>query len=276
MRVSGEGKFGIIIGLVSIAGAGAIMLAPDRPWIGWGLIAISLIGLTVLIYHHFEERLGRSRTLAILLMIFGGMAFFGGAIWLGITNDRQSAANNPNSFSPLDRTVLLSCQWARIPDVIPANGFYEIPIYLGTGMLGGTITSSQRPGERIFRSDNTEEPSFAYMCKFINYGTAPVLNVEADLTLTIHAVTKVEDGTASGEIIETHVLTTPRTNLGIGDHAEFEFYVRNWSEYYAELILPPTARCQAVGSDQWQTVRLIPTESGRFALRPFVRRQPPS
>jgi hypothetical protein len=250
MRVSGEGKFGILIGLVSIAGAGAIVLAPDRPWIGWGLIAISLIGSIVLIYHHFEERLGRNRALAILLMIFGGMAFFVGAIWLGITNDRQSAANNPNSFSPLDRTVLLSCQWARIPNVIPANGFYEIPIpRLGTiGTLGGIITSSQHPGEIILRYDNTDEPSFAYMCKFINYGTAPVLNVEADFTLTIHAVTKVEDGTASGEIIETHVLTTPRTNLGIGDHAEFEFYVRNWSEYYAEIILPPTARCQAVGS----------------------------
>ena len=32
MRISGEGKFGILIGLVSIAGAGLIMLAPDRPW----------------------------------------------------------------------------------------------------------------------------------------------------------------------------------------------------------------------------------------------------
>jgi hypothetical protein len=233
------------------------------------------------VYFVLVHTIKEDRAMPISFMVIGGVLFFSGAIWLGLINERGSVANNSNPettprLSPLDRTILLSCEWARFPAIIPANGFYEIPIVLGTGMLGGMLTSSLHPGERIPHSADAAEPSYAYVCKFINYGTAPVLGVEANLTLNIHAVTKVEHGTESGEIIETHIIATPRANLGIGDRSEFEFYVRNWSEYYAEIVLPPTARCQAVGSDQWQTVRLIPWESQRFALRPFERRQPPS
>ena len=100
MRISGEGKFGILIGLVSMAGAGLIMLAPDRPWIGWGLVAIALVGAIVLLFHHLYESLGRRRALAAMLMIFGGITFFAGAIWYGLETEKKVGSGHEAITTP--------------------------------------------------------------------------------------------------------------------------------------------------------------------------------
>jgi predicted membrane channel-forming protein YqfA (hemolysin III family) len=89
MRISGEGKFGILVGLMAMAGTGALGVAPSYPWIGWCLISIAVIGFVVLVYHHFAETLGGRRTLAILLMVVGGVCFFAGAVWYGLETEKR-------------------------------------------------------------------------------------------------------------------------------------------------------------------------------------------
>ncbi|MFZ0766819.1 hypothetical protein [Bradyrhizobium sp.] len=56
MQFSLEGKTGILLALVGLAGGGAIMIAPDKLWIGWGLITIAALGSVGLGFHHFGRR----------------------------------------------------------------------------------------------------------------------------------------------------------------------------------------------------------------------------
>ncbi|WP_316227755.1 hypothetical protein [Bradyrhizobium sp. SZCCHNR3015] len=56
MSVSFEGKLGILLGLLSLAGAGAIMIAPEKLWIGWSLIVLAAAGAIALGFHHLGRR----------------------------------------------------------------------------------------------------------------------------------------------------------------------------------------------------------------------------
>ncbi len=53
MQISTEGTIGIALGLVGLAGAGAIMVFPQDIEIGWCLIAVAVIGAIWLAIAHF-------------------------------------------------------------------------------------------------------------------------------------------------------------------------------------------------------------------------------
>ncbi len=69
MQISLEGKIGIWLALVGLAGAGAIMIAPEKLWIGWGLISLAALGSTVLGFHHFGRRF------AFIFVVIGVLRF---------------------------------------------------------------------------------------------------------------------------------------------------------------------------------------------------------
>lgn len=127
------------------------------------------------------------------------------------------------------------------------------------------------PGSPIVQGIK-DGPSYTYLCRFTNFGSTPVLNVEADLTVNIRDVIKDEKGMHSGDVLASHVVATPRTNLSAGDKNTFDFYVRNYSDKWAEVMIPKVARVQALGSTSWQTVQLIPPVLGGFGLTPFERK----
>jgi hypothetical protein len=56
MQITFEGKISIFLTLLGLAGAGAVMIFPERIWIGWLLIASAAIGLVWLGFHHFDRR----------------------------------------------------------------------------------------------------------------------------------------------------------------------------------------------------------------------------
>lgn len=56
MQFSLEGKTGTLLALVGLAGGGAIMIAPEKLWIGWGLITVAAVGALALGFHHFGRR----------------------------------------------------------------------------------------------------------------------------------------------------------------------------------------------------------------------------
>ena len=68
MQISLEGKLGLLLGLVALAGAGAMMIAPEKLWIGWALIALAGAGGVGLGFHHFGLKFA-----AIFLVV--------GALW---------------------------------------------------------------------------------------------------------------------------------------------------------------------------------------------------
>jgi hypothetical protein len=65
MQISAEGKIGIALGLVGLAGAGAMMVFPQDIEIGWVLIAIAVIGFIWLAINHlcFPKRSKEASTL---------------------------------------------------------------------------------------------------------------------------------------------------------------------------------------------------------------------
>ena len=54
MRISPEGKLGLLLALIGLAGAGAIMIAPEHTVIGWLLIVIAVVGGIALTWHHYR------------------------------------------------------------------------------------------------------------------------------------------------------------------------------------------------------------------------------
>src|ERR1700693_1544003 len=56
MQFSPEGKIGIFLGLVGLAGGGAIMIAPEKLWIGWTLVGLACAGGVGLGFHHFGRK----------------------------------------------------------------------------------------------------------------------------------------------------------------------------------------------------------------------------
>jgi hypothetical protein len=145
-----------------------------------------------------------------------------------------------------NQTILLECEWAQLPELVPRYGVRELEL-VGGEMAGAFVFSSLPPGAKAIWGGK-DAPRYAYLCQFTNFGTKPVLNVEADLTVNFREVIIGENGTSSGEIISTHEFTTARANLGTGDNGIWGFYVRNYSDRYAEVLLPKTA---SVPSLKW-------------------------
>lgn len=56
MQITAEGKLGLCLGLIALAGAGAMMVAPDKLWIGWTLIALAGLGGIGLGFHHLGPK----------------------------------------------------------------------------------------------------------------------------------------------------------------------------------------------------------------------------
>jgi hypothetical protein len=84
MRISLEGKLGILLALIFGFGAGAIIVFPDKVWIGWALMGISALGSVVLGIHHFyelfnnrEDSRRKRRMIAFIGMVICGVSFLG-------------------------------------------------------------------------------------------------------------------------------------------------------------------------------------------------------
>ena len=82
MRISPEGKIGIGLTLVGLAGAGAIVVAP-APWaaaIGWGMIALAGLGSILLAGHHFGQH-SKRRMIPLIGLVASGGAFLFFVAW---------------------------------------------------------------------------------------------------------------------------------------------------------------------------------------------------
>src|SRR5229473_7615666 len=86
VAISTEGKFSIALGLLALGGGGAVWVAPDHTEIGWGMVAVAVLGGIALAVYHFSEMLRRSwtpsaktRMIALLGMIICGVGLIASA-----------------------------------------------------------------------------------------------------------------------------------------------------------------------------------------------------
>lgn len=123
MQITDEGRIGIVLGLIGLAGAGAIMVAPEQLWIGWGLIALALLGFLGLLYHHWLASGKNRRVAAVLLaslgtalIVFGGIIGFVGALQM----DAQGHASADGNLSKAQR-ILMARRWLALANDINAD-----------------------------------------------------------------------------------------------------------------------------------------------------------
>jgi hypothetical protein len=204
----------------------------------------------------------KSKMISILGMLVSGVVFLGFAcvyFW-----------PRPDQGNSLDQTILFECRLSGLPGIMPEMPFYEIQLVGQEDADAGFLSFGQQPGEKLPWSDF--DPKRGCMCKFTNFGSMPVFNVEVDIKIQYLESVKQENGTRSGDLIFEKTLTSPRLNLGTGDKNIAQLLYINRSPYYVRAVMFPTsARIQPLGVDQWQTVKLIPPAMplSIFSLTPF-------
>jgi hypothetical protein len=167
-----------------------------------------------------------------------------------------------------DPRILFECHFSPLPDVMPDAPFYQMQL-LGQKYDGGFGTFGQNPGEKL--PWGNIEPKAGIMCKLTNYGASPVLNVQMDLPVEYRKAVKQGNGPGSGDIVLQQTLPTPSVNIDVGNRNMALLLYINRSPYFVSATMPTTARLQQLGSDEWQTVNLIPPHPGQsmFFLWPF-------
>lgn len=84
--ISFEGKWGIALGLIALAGGGVAFIRPDFPMFGWGLVTLAALGDGALAIHHVAiPPKGQSRTFgrwfAALVIAMPALVFSGWSVW---------------------------------------------------------------------------------------------------------------------------------------------------------------------------------------------------
>jgi len=87
MQISLEGKLGLGLGLIAMAGAGAMEVAPDKLWLGWSLITTAAIGSVALGFQHFKSRF-------FIVLLAAGVLWFDGWFYSDVL-DVATPASQP-------------------------------------------------------------------------------------------------------------------------------------------------------------------------------------
>ena len=220
----------------------AMMAAPEYFHLGpiasgllfWGGIAIFLLTIIVVVVLSLHDEKKRKTVLGpIILMSLSAFGLCIGAAWYFWP--KQEAVDAANI---LDQTVQLTCEWSQLPTIAPQHKLYELELVSGNNSGGAFISFYHQPGSPI-NMINKDAPSYAYRCRFNNFGATSIINMTAKFELHFRKVERSETGTRSGEAIESYKLTTPPISLAGG--RIFDFYVRNYSTLYADM-----------GSDRWK------------------------
>jgi hypothetical protein len=141
MQISAEGRIGIWLALIGLAGAGATIVAPDHTEIGWLLIATALIGGALLAGHHFANPKRRRRKMvAIIGMVVCALGLLGfGTMYLLSRAPLVAASTHPSEV-PKDPRLSIGCYQEILPKTIPADEsiqvlqLFPLPIENGAGL----------------------------------------------------------------------------------------------------------------------------------------------
>src|SRR2546425_7343191 len=121
MPISLEGKIGISLALLALGGAGAVMVAPEQLWIGWGMIGIATVGGVALAMHHFERTI---RGASVLVLIGTGMIISGGIIGMvgALKMDALPARTDLRKKTGIEPPKLLDLFKADFPALLKLEG----------------------------------------------------------------------------------------------------------------------------------------------------------
>jgi hypothetical protein len=271
MRISTEGKFGLWLGVIGLAGAGALVVAP-APIIaitGWALIGIAALGAIGLVYHHLCERIGltwkpghRLKMTALAGMIISGCCLVGfSLIYFGLS--RIIASADPRaSVDSLDRTIALSCNDSARPTRYRDDRLLYVteivdPPTDGLPAIYSIHSTAFPQGNREINWEKEPTPTQFFKCTVLNYGTTNVFRASFEFTVSWLSLVKTSTGIRNGHEINTTVVTSPSFDLGAMNRSEDYFYICNRSQYFAKISIPEVITLYTAESEVPRTVKAI-------------------
>lgn len=229
---------------------------------------LAIATITLLMWPTLHRRFGMSIPLALILVC--GIGIIAGGAWYGIDRLRghNRTATQPEGIkNPLDNIIQVDCRTSKWPELVPSYPFYDFQL-MASQTDGGYGSTISPPGSKY---DLGGDPvNLGTVCRLTNFGSSAILNVETEFTISYREAVKVENGTRSGDVVLAKVIKAPRVNLGTGDRNIAEFFFRNRSDYWVSIAPPMNARVQAVGSDELQTVRLVPSQNIQLGIMPSI------
>jgi hypothetical protein len=171
MRISGEGKVGILLALLALAGGGALAVAhgPLVIVIGWVLIAVALIGGCLLAHNHFERR----RVLPLIGMIVSVAVFVGFAAWDFWPQEPNPAAPSRPKNPPLLHPVQhMADAPAPAPAPMPSHSPKVItttttPVHLpGPPLPASVQPASAAPASAEAQTPTSQQTQPIYLTRF--------------------------------------------------------------------------------------------------------------
>jgi len=258
-----SGAFSAFIGLV---GTGVAMAYPEQKW--FGLVTIAIAVLSFIFNIRIEgnqvkldgQWVRRKHMLLIVGMIVGATLFLGCTI----------AFFFKPKGDPLDETILVECEWGKLPNVIPPEGVIYLmqineplaPQTIGLGKIPG------KPGDK-YNSWIVKE-NMAYRCRIKNYGEKPVFHLGMTFAVDYKAVVKHQNGGGGSRESTGQKAEYPIVIPDIPTGGTLDFYAYNVSTLYALITVPTTATLKQLGSDDWHTVKLRVVVNGAFFLQPHI------
>jgi hypothetical protein len=180
MQISLEGKIGIWLALAGLAGAGAIMIAPEKLWIGWSLISLAALGSTALGFHHFGRRF------AFIFVVTG-------VLWF----DYWYYSNVLNGTSPPPQAQQTPTETQPVPPVSAAPSNPK-PKLLSTYQKMIIVCDKPKPEKGLSKKERQEKlDQYVDLMKKVFGYTVKAKTTEDEITLDVTPDKPLGDPTAS-------------------------------------------------------------------------------
>jgi len=258
----------------------AVLLALLSAWVDMLVVRyiLALAAATLFLWPSLHRRFGM--TPAVTAMLVCVVGFLCAGAWHVITTYFLTSGGNSEAAiakNPLDHTILVECRWAEVPAVVSDN-LYVLNLANNSGD-GAPVSMSGVVGTAIEWVKRESQHWAA--CHITNYGTSPIIEIEADFSVNYQeSISQENSGVKSGKIIASKTVHNPPARLGssTSDRSTFTFYLWNYSPHHVVVLMPETARVKLAGSNEVRIVQLIrPAETGRslVSLWPRIPKEMP-
>jgi hypothetical protein len=248
MAISTEGKLGIAVGLIALAGGGAVVVAPAPTVtiIGWAMIGTSLVGGILLVDHHFA----RKRMVPLIGMIVcavGSVAFAGWYFW---PKKNVAAA----TFENIAGSLFIECSMMTpLASIFPQEGQLLVVNISRQEIEKNKINFVPdqlvgKPGDMIRPLKQTFPPIVGSRCEVINDTGGPLLDV------AIPFAVQFEKDNNNAQYYTSRNLLIPRLDSGSGN--KFVIYFRSQSIQFVDLRMPKTAYARTLDENTRREIQV--------------------
>jgi len=183
--------------------------------------------------------------------------------------------NSSVAGNPLDDQISLSCETSERPTNYRNHGdlhTYELgapPTYWGMPFPAAGADTWLSSGEGPINWAGMRTASFS-KCTISNYSNSAILNAVVVIPAWYSLPIKTKNGFTTGSFITGRFVISPFLNLDpvTSPNNTDYFYIENDTKYFVQFPAPTTIQISLAGSNERQTVKLIPPSMPIMGLWP--------